>query len=96
MGAPGPGGQRSTLRGVVLALIAAAFVGASAFFVYYTIRLVYINAAGLVPPARRESGMYIGAVVFPLASLAFGYLAVRCGKAAARALHGPVQTGARR
>jgi len=49
----------------------------STFFAYYTLRLIYINLAGEVG-SRRNSGMYIGAVAFPLATLMFGWIGLRC------------------
>lgn len=78
--------RRDRGRALGLALVAAISTVAAVFFAYYTLRLLYINAAGLVPATRRQSGMYIGAIVFPLATLVFGYVGLRGGRAAARAV----------
>jgi hypothetical protein len=58
-------------------LVVVSALGAM-FFAYYTMRLVYINVVLALPPAQRESGMYIGAVVFPVASCVFGYVSWLC------------------
>ena len=55
--------------------LCAAF---SAFFVYYTVRLLYINLAVPGVAAHRQTGMYIGAAVFPVAAAGFGWIAGRC------------------
>ncbi|MEO7087014.1 MAG: hypothetical protein ABI442_09585 [Gemmatimonadaceae bacterium] len=77
--------RRSTGRVLGWALAAVLSTVAAVFFGYYTTRLIYINAAGLVPASRREPGMYIGGAVFPLATLVFSYLGLRSGRAASRA-----------
>ena len=57
----------------VLAIVAAF---CSAFFVYYTIRLLAVT--GLLARTRPGGGgAYIGAIVFPLLALAFGWAAWR-------------------
>ncbi len=71
-----------SIRKVLWALPAAFFAAACAFFVYYTLRLAYVNLADAGVASHRQAGMYIGAVAFPLASLVFGYLSFRCGKVA--------------
>ena len=80
--------RRSIGRVLGLSLVAMVSTLAAVFFGYYTTRLLFINAAGLVPAAQRQSGMYIGAVVFPLATLVFGYVGLRSGRAASRAMRG--------
>jgi hypothetical protein len=72
------------MRIIAFATIAAALAAASAFFLYYTVRLVYVNLAVADIARHRQTGMYIGAVAFPLASLAFGYLSFRCFRTAVR------------
>lgn len=59
---------------VVLGLI-------SAFFVFYTVRLLVITR-GLQQIRAGGQGAYIGAVVFPLIALAFGWAGVRIWKRA--------------
>lgn len=46
------------------------------FFGYYTVRLIYINLAASVEDAaaHRTGGMLIGAIVFPLAAIIFGFI----------------------
>ena len=68
-----PGGKRAIfpLFGILLAAPAL-------FFAYYTVRLIYINLAAPGVAAHRNSGMLIGAVAFPLATLVFGWLSVWC------------------
>jgi len=47
------------------------------FFFYYTVRLAYyVNLTVPGAAAHRQSGMSIGAVAFPLATLVFGWLSV--------------------
>lgn len=62
---------------ILRTVLAVAFGFASAFFCYYSVRLAYLNVAGLVPADRRTSGMLIGAVAFPVAAILFGWLALR-------------------
>lgn len=45
---------------------------ASLFFAYYTFRLVYVNLFVPETAEHRSTGMLIGAVVFPIATIAFG------------------------
>ena len=68
-----PGSKTVAFRLLGLLLAAPAI-----FFAYYTVRLIYINFAAPGVAAHRQSGMYIGAVAFPLATLIFGWLSVRC------------------
>jgi hypothetical protein len=48
----------------------------SAFFVFYTVRLLVVTH-GLRQLRAGGGGAYIGAVVFPLIALTFGWVAVR-------------------
>ena len=57
----------------VLAIVAAAV---SAFFVFYTLRLLAVT--GLLQRTRPGGGgAYIGAIVFPLLAVGFGWAARR-------------------
>ena len=57
----------------MLAVVAAAV---SAFFVFYTLRLLAVT--GFLQRTRPGGGgAYIGAVVFPLLGLFFGWVALR-------------------
>ncbi len=65
------------------ALFAAAgtlFAALSVFFIYYSLRLTYINLAVPSVAAHRQTGMYIGAVVFPVAAAGFGWISWKCWK----------------
>jgi hypothetical protein len=64
-----------SLAGTLLAL-------ASLFFLYYTVRLIYINLTVAEIAARRSGGMLIGAIAFPLAAILFGFLSWFCFKKA--------------
>ncbi|HZS45289.1 MAG TPA: hypothetical protein VFC63_09330 [Blastocatellia bacterium] len=56
----------------------------SAFFVFYTIRLLYVTR--LLSAVRGGGkGAYIGAAVFPLLAALVGWIAWGCVKAARRA-----------
>jgi len=70
------------MRATLLYLCATATALAAAFFLWYTVRLVYINVAWQGVAARRGGGMLIGAVAFPLAVLVFGWICWRCVRAA--------------
>lgn len=51
------------------------------FFLFYTLRLIYVNLTVPDIAARRSFGMYVGFVAFPLAALIFGWIGWRCLKA---------------
>jgi len=64
--------------------LGALFLGMmSAFFLFYTARLLYVTH-GLRATRAGGQGAYVGAVVFPLLALSFGWGAWRCAKAARR------------
>jgi hypothetical protein len=64
----------------VLAIVAAAV---SAFFVFYTIRLFMVT--GFLQRTRPGGGgAYVGAVVFPLLALLFGWMALRAWRGGRR------------
>ena len=65
-------------------ILAAIFLGlGSAFFVFYTVRLLYVTK-GLSAIRAGGGGAYAGAVVFPLLALGFGWGARRCVRALRR------------
>ena len=72
--------MRPLVRAVLLIVIAATAL-LSAFFCYYTVRLAYVNIAVRATASHRGSGMLIGAVAFPVATVVFGWLAWRCARA---------------
>jgi hypothetical protein len=72
-------------KSILFMLLALPFAAACAFFTYYTIRLAYLNLTVAGISSHRQLGMYIGAVAFPIASVLFGYVCVRCARLAARA-----------
>ena len=64
----------------VFAMAAAAV---SAFFVFYTVRLLVVT--GFLQRTRPGGGgAYVGAVVFPLLALLFGWIAVRAWRGVGR------------
>ncbi|MBL8046229.1 MAG: hypothetical protein JNL09_06795 [Anaerolineales bacterium] len=69
------------LRVVLLYGVAALTAFASTFFVFYTVRLLYVTE-GLTKV--NAQGLYVGAVAFPLLALGFGWLTWRCLKSARR------------
>ena len=70
-------------RSVVFGLAALAFVLLSAFFVFYTARLLYVtNWLRAIRPGGQ--GVWVGAVMFPLLAVWFGWGAWRCIRAIRR------------
>jgi hypothetical protein len=67
-----------TLRKIVLGIFGTLFAALSVFFAYYTTRLIYINVFGPSLAGHRQTGMYVGAVAFPIAAFGFGWLSLRC------------------
>jgi len=63
-----------------IAIIAALLC---AFFVFYTTRLLAVTH-GLQQVRATGHGAYVGAVIFPLLALAFGWASVRAWQAARR------------
>ena len=59
----------SVIFGIVLALL-------SIFFIFYTARLLYVTR-GLTAIRGGGQGAYVGATVFPLLALLFGWAAWR-------------------
>lgn len=65
-----------------LAVVAAAV---SAFFAFYTVRLLVVT--GFLQRTRAGGGgAYVGAIVFPLLAICFGWVAVRAWRGAGSAL----------
>lgn len=62
------------MKRLFLTLAAVLSGAACLFFLWYTVRLIGVNL--FVPGAarHRQTGMYIGAVAFPLAVIIFGWL----------------------
>ena len=59
----------SMILGIVLALL-------SVFFVFYTARLLYVTR-GLTAIRTGGQGAYVGAIIFPLLAVLFGWAAWR-------------------
>jgi hypothetical protein len=74
------------VRRASLTLASLCFGTASLFFAWYTFRLIWVNLMAPDAAQHRQTGMYIGAVAFPFASLLFGYLSRRCRVKARRDL----------
>ena len=69
------------LKTVALSLIGFLFGLLSIFFFYYTVRLIYVNLTSPAAAQHRQTGMYIGAIAFPVATIIFGWICWRCVKA---------------
>jgi len=64
----------------VFSIIGTFFAAACLFFIYYTVRLIYVNLA-MSPDeaaAHRTGGMLIGAIAFPVAAIIFGLISWFC------------------
>jgi len=57
--------------------LAVGLFALSAFFIFYTVRLFAVTGA-LVHTRPGGQGAYIGAIVFPLLAVVFGWAGVRC------------------
>jgi len=64
-------------------ILAVLFGAVSLFFVFYTLRLLVVTH-GLQTLRSGGQGAYIGAVVFPLIALAFGWASYICWKRGTR------------
>jgi hypothetical protein len=78
--------QSSTLGRSIFYLAALLLGLMSAFFVFYTARLLYVTR-GLRVTRAGGQGAYVGAVVFPLLALLLGWGAWRSAKAARRSAY---------
>jgi ABC-type microcin C transport system permease subunit YejB len=67
---------------ILFVIVSVLLFAGCAFFAYYTVRLLYVNLTAANISPHRQSGMYIGAVAFPIISLAFGCFSYRSAKAA--------------
>ncbi len=64
-------------------LLAMVLFALSAFFIFYTVRLLAVTGA-LTHTRPGGQGAYIGAIVFPLLAVVFGWAGVRCWARAGR------------
>jgi hypothetical protein len=71
-------------RPAVFGLGALLLALLSAFFVFYTARLLYVTR-GLSATRAGGQGAYAGAVAFPLLAVILGWGAWRCARVARRA-----------
>ena len=74
--------MRRLARSILFAIVSVLLFAGCAFFAYYTVRLLYVNLTAGNISQHRQSGMYIGAVAFPIISMTFGWLSYRAAKAA--------------
>ena len=86
----GSGGRvRGSREEVVLRVLAIVAAALSAFFVFYTGRLLAVT--GFLQRTRPGGGgAYVGAVVFPLLAIAFAWAAYRAWQGARRVTDRPV------
>jgi len=63
-----------TTNRILFLFCGVAFAVPSLFFAYYTVRLIYVNLTMENAAAYRSVGMLIGAILFPLASILFGFI----------------------
>ncbi|MEO6725021.1 MAG: hypothetical protein ABIU20_03355 [Blastocatellia bacterium] len=71
-------------RSIIFSLAAILLALASAFFIFYTARLLYITH-GLTVTRAGGQGAYVGALVFPILAILFGWGAWRCARVIRRA-----------
>lgn len=64
------------MRSTIFAVLGACFALPCIFFIWYTVRLIYLNLT--LPAAEiaehRTGGMLIGAIAFPTAAIIFGFI----------------------
>lgn len=70
-------GHSNTMRRALLSCVALILGLLSAFFVFYTARLLYVTR-GLRATRAGGQGAYVGAVAFPLLAILLGWGAWRC------------------
>lgn len=68
----------------MLRVLAVGLAALSAFFVFYTVRLLAVTQF-LQHTRAGGQGAYIGAVVFPILAIVFAWAGVRCWRRASRA-----------
>ncbi len=61
----------------MLRTLAVVLFALSAFFVFYTVRLLAVTGA-LAHTRAGGQGAYVGAIIFPLLAIAFAWSGVRC------------------
>jgi hypothetical protein len=64
----------------IYTIVGLLFAAPSLFFIYYTVRLIYVNLA-MSPDeaaAHRTGGMLIGVIAFPVAAIIFGLISWFC------------------
>lgn len=66
-------------------VLAVLFFAISAFFVFYTVRLLVVTG-GLAHTRAGGHGAYVGAIVFPILAVAFAWLGKRAWLRGPRAL----------
>ena len=66
------------MKRAIYGIAALAFLLPSIFFLYYTVRLIYVNLTMADAAAHRTGGMLIGAVAFPVAAVVFGAISWFC------------------
>ena len=61
-------------------IVGLLFAAPCLFFIYYTVRLIYVNMTMTADDAaiHRTAGMLIGAIAFPLAAIIFGAISWFC------------------
>lgn len=62
------------MKTIFFLIFGTAMALASLFFAYYSVRLLYVNLFFEDAAAHRSTGMYIGIVAFPVATIVFGIL----------------------
>jgi biotin transporter BioY len=68
------------VKNIFLSVVSLALGAACLFFAWYTLRLAWVNLTMQDAARHRQTGMLIGAIVFPVAAILFGYLCRRCWK----------------
>lgn len=71
------------VRSPMLRILAIGLAALSAFFVFYTVRLLAVTQF-LRQTRAGGQGAYVGAVVFPLLAVVFAWAAVRCWRRGSR------------
>ncbi len=63
-----------TINRMLFIVCGFTFAIPSLFFVYYTVRLIYLNLTMENAAAYRSGGTLIGAIAFPLATIFLGFI----------------------
>lgn len=67
----------------MLRVLAVGLAALSAFFIFYTARLLAVTQL-LQHTRAGGQGAYVGAIVFPLLAIVFAWAAVRCWRRGSR------------